>query len=93
LWANNSAIQICVQCSEGYFFAKDIDNASICVADANQVDYCTNYDTESPYYCLACVANIAPVSDGETYICPLTPGNIISNCKAVNITGSVIKCI
>jgi hypothetical protein len=95
LWANNAAIQICVQCSSGYFVAKDINNATICVADANHVEYCTNYGTASPYNCLACVANIAPVSTGGTpaYSCPLTPGNVISNCKAVNITGSVIKCI
>jgi hypothetical protein len=101
LYANNTATTICLACSSGNFLGKDENNKSICIPDADQRDYCTNYNSSS-YVCLVCIAGITPADytigtgDGATTItlgCNLNPSNVIPNCKTVNITGNDIKCI
>lgn len=107
LFANNPAEAICLQCSVGFFAAKDQAQKSICVPNVDSIQYCSNYQLVSPalpgspalnapqYTCVKCVAGIVP---NVTVLpirpeCPVQPGNVIANCKNVNITGDTIKCI
>jgi len=92
IYANNTAQPVCLQCSVGNFVGYDTAGNVLCVPNANQVNYCTNYDPTT-FVCTKFAGGIAVDGTTTPPSCPVLPENLILNCKAVNIRGNDIKCI